>query len=54
MADRPAKSVCEKWMFPPTPGSREIRLPLLPGNNKRQVKCQGTDSTCNENILYEE
>lgn len=54
MADRSAKSICEKRMFPSTPGSCEIRSPLLPGNNKRQVKCQGTDSTCTENIPCEE
>lgn len=42
MAGRPARSVCEKWMFPSPHGSWEIWLPLLPGTNKMQVKCQGT------------
>lgn len=29
------KAVCEKPMFPSTPGSSELGKPLLPGNNKR-------------------
>lgn len=50
MADGQAKSVCEKWMFTCTPGSREIRSLLLPGNSKMQVKCQGTDSASSESM----
>uniref|UniRef100_A0A8C9FNE8 Uncharacterized protein n=1 Tax=Pavo cristatus TaxID=9049 RepID=A0A8C9FNE8_PAVCR len=41
MADGQAKSVCETWICPCTPGACEIRS-LLPGNSKMQVKCRGT------------